>query len=374
MIRSIEHRLLYSDERFHAAFPSIARLKNGQLLLAFRRARDCAWLIDSEKRRELDFTSRVDHLDSRSHIALINLDAKGRPLSDEVDCLPMDPEAGDQDPSLLVLENGQVLLSSFSYYPLPSDIAPHVKGARTLGNSEDHFLFWGSHVSIRKADSRTWRYHHLFLPPSPAPDRAISPNGAKCIAGASRGQATEWNGKLWVPVYGESRHAAAVYQSSNGKDWHFHAIIACDSTGTIRFQEPALCADPNAGLVCFMRTAGADKDYLATTVSRDGAHWSEPKLHNLTGHPHHPLRLRDGRVLLTYGFRSQPSGVRAVILDQPTADPDLAREWIIRDDGLGSDLGYPWSTQLADNTILTVYYMTSQRGLREIWGSWIKLE
>ena len=32
----------------------------------------------------------------------------------------------------------------------------------------------------------------------------------------------------------------------------------------------------------------------------------------------------------------------------------------------GTDLGYPWSTQLADNTILTVYYMTSQRGLREI--------
>ncbi len=63
-----------------------------------------------------------------------------------------------------------------------------------------------------------------------------------------------------------------------------------------------------------------------------------------------------------------------MILDQPTADPDLARDWIIRDDGLGTDLGYPWSTQLSDNTVLTVYYMTSQRGLREIWGSWITLE
>ena len=134
---------------------------------------------------------------------MINLDAKGQPLSDEVDCLPMDPEAGDQDPSLLVMENGQILLSSFSYYPLPSDIAPHVKGARTLGNSEDYFLFWGSHVSIREADSRTWRYHHLFLPPSRCPASDITKRRER-IAGASRGQATEWSGKLWVPVYGEA--------------------------------------------------------------------------------------------------------------------------------------------------------------------------
>ena len=63
-----------------------------------------------------------------------------------------------------------------------------------------------------------------------------------------------------------------------------------------------------------------------------------------------------------------------MILDKPTADPDFSREVIIRDDGVGTDLGYPWSAQLADNTVLTVYYMTSQRGLREIWGSWITLE
>jgi len=374
LIRSIEHKLLYSDERFHAAFPSIAKLKSGQLLLAFRRARDCAWLIDSEKRRELDFTSRVDHLDSRSHIAMINLDAKGQPLSDEVDCLPIDPEAGDQDPSLLVLEDGRVLLTSFSYYHLPRDVAQYVKGARRFGDSGDFFLSWGSHISVRDANSNEWLYHHRFLPRSATFGRTISPSGIKQKAGAARGQAVEWNGEVWVPIYGENQHAAALYRSRNSKDWAFQSIIACDSTRTIHFQEPALCTDPNTGLTCFMRTAGARKDYLATAVSRDGIHWSEPKLHNLTGHPHHPLRLRDGRVLLTYGFRSQPSGVRAVILDQPTADPDLAREWIIRDDGLGSDLGYPWSTQLADNTILTVYYMTSQRGLREIWGSWIMLE
>ncbi len=305
---------------------------------------------------------------------MINLDAKGRPLSDKVDCLPMDPEAGDQDPSLLVLENGRVLLTSFSYYHLPSDVAQYLKGARRLGDSGDYFLSWGSHISVRDADSEQWLYHHRFLPRSASFGRMISPTGNKQKAGASRGQATEWSGNIWVPVYGESRHSAALYQSSNGKDWHFHAIVACDSTGTIQYQEPALCADPDTGLVCFMRTAGADKDYLATAVSRDGIHWSEPKLHNLAGHPHHPLRLRDGRVFLTYGYRNQPSGVRAVILDQPTADPDLAREWIIRDDGRGTDLGYPWSTQLADNIVLTVYYTTSQHGLREIWGSWITLE
>ena len=162
---------------------------------------------------------------------MINLDAKGQPLSDEVDCLPMDPEAGDQDP-LPCYGKHQILLSSFSYYPLPSDIAPHVKAQELLVTQR--ILYSGGHVSIREADNRTWRAHHLFLPPSWCPvERYHQTREAQ--GGTSRGQATEWSGKLWVPVYGESRHAAALYQSSNGEDWHF-AIIACDSTGTIRFQ------------------------------------------------------------------------------------------------------------------------------------------
>ena len=115
MIRSIEHKLLYSDERFHAAFPSIARLKNGQLLLAFRRARDCAWLIDSEKSRTLDFTSRVDHLDSRSHIAMINLDAKGQPLSDGLTACQWILKQEIRIPRYLLWKTASTAL--FLYYP-----------------------------------------------------------------------------------------------------------------------------------------------------------------------------------------------------------------------------------------------------------------
>ena len=51
-----------------------------------------------------------------------------------------------------------------------------------------------------------------------------------------------------------------------------------------------------------------------------------------------------------------------MILDQPTADPDLAR-LDCKDDG-GTDLGYPQHT-VVGQPVLTVYYMTSQRGLKK---------
>ena len=54
-----------------------------------------------------------------------------------------------------------------------------------------------------------------------------------------------------------------------------------------------------------MRTAGAGKDYLPLPY-HGRIHWSEPKLHNLTGHPHHPLCLRDGRVFRLMGTAASP--------------------------------------------------------------------
>jgi len=41
----------------------------------------------------------------------------------------------------------------------------------------------------------------------------------------------------------------------------------------------------------------------------------------------------------------------------------------LRDDGFGSDLGYPSSIQLEDGRILTVYYMQTSKSLPEINGT-----
>ena len=72
------------------------------------------------------------------------------------------------------------------------------------------------------------------------------------------------------------------------------------------------------------------------------------------GLPSHLLRLADGRLLMTYGYRRKPFG------NQARVSEDYGRTWsaalIVSDDGAGGDLGYPSTAQFADGSPLTVWY------------------
>jgi hypothetical protein len=76
------------------------------------------------------------------------------------------------------------------------------------------------------------------------------------------------------------------------------------------------------------------------------------------GNPPAMIRLRDGRLCLTYGYRSAPFGIRARVSE------DGGKRWgdviHLRDDGGCSDLGYPRSIQRRDGTIVTTYYFNEQ--------------
>jgi hypothetical protein len=72
------------------------------------------------------------------------------------------------------------------------------------------------------------------------------------------------------------------------------------------------------------------------------------------GLPSHLLRLRDGRLLMTYGYRRKPFG------NQARVSRDHGRTWsepiVISDDGVMGDLGYPSTVELASGELLTAWY------------------
>lgn len=72
------------------------------------------------------------------------------------------------------------------------------------------------------------------------------------------------------------------------------------------------------------------------------------------GNPPAMIRLRDGRLCLTYGYRAAPFGIRSRLSE------DGGRTWgdviHLRDDGGCSDLGYPRTIQRPDDTVVTAYY------------------
>ena len=80
------------------------------------------------------------------------------------------------------------------------------------------------------------------------------------------------------------------------------------------------------------------------------------KLHKIAGGlPSHLLKLRDGRLLMSYGYRrTAPYGNRCRI------SSDDGESWsnpiLISSDSPMSDLGYPSTVELSDGTMVTVWY------------------
>ena len=93
---------------------------------------------------------------------------------------------------------------------------------------------------------------------------------------------------------------------------------------------------------------------LQSESSDGGKTWSVPQPIGVWGLPSHLLRLKDGRLLMSYGYRRAPFGNQARI------SADHGRTWseavTIPADGAGWDLGYPSTVQLDDDSLVTVWY------------------
>ncbi len=109
--------------------------------------------------------------------------------------------------------------------------------------------------------------------------------------------------------------------------------------------------------------AGRRSGVLWQFESSDGGYtWTEPRPTEILGKPPHLIKLRDGRVLVTFGYRHAPFGQRACLSKDDGQTWDSANVIVLRDDGGSVDLGYPASVELDDGTILTVYYQIDQPG------------
>ena len=186
------------------------------------------------------------------------------------------------------------------------------------------------------------------------------------------------------PVYGSGPGGAPlgyVWRGTDGgRTWRLYPV---GSPG----DESAFIEVTPGHVLCLSRTAGQESGgYLIQRWSDDsGATWSQALNTNVwtPNSPPHLLKLRDGRILLSHGYRSDPMGVRAVLSEDGGQTWDVDNTVVLRDDGghlgelrpegsAGSDVGYPHSTQLSDGSVLTVYYITPADRVTHIastrWG------
>ena len=148
--------------------------------------------------------------------------------------------------------------------------------------------------------------------------------------------------------------------TDGGCTWNFVAWINAEVKGYAIMPSTIRLSDRE--LFTAIRRRDDSRAWIETYRSLDnGEHWNletEPAPDLGTGNPPSMIRLKDGRVCLTYGHRAAPFGIRARL------SKDGGRTWepeiILRDDGGGTDLGYPRTVQRPDGKIVTIYYFHDQ--------------
>jgi hypothetical protein len=361
-IRKLEDFVIYKDDKFYSSFPSIVRRPDGELLVAFRRAPE----------RRILGEPATDHTDPNSYLMLVRSRDGGKDWSQTPELIYANPFGGSQDPCMVQLRDGSILCTSYGWALLKAEAAAGLKNAFCHGN----FAFLGGYL-LRSGDGgHTWQ--SPIIPP-PTPGETVFDPFGKQVPAYNRGAMCQGkDGRVyWVVASKTSTLPGApgthlFISADQGSTWHYSCPVATDAK--VLFNETSLYETPKGDLVAFMRTGGLD-DHTAVARSVDQAKSFQPwQDAGFQGHPHYALRLPDRRVLLVYGYRHAPFGVRARVLDPECKTLAAAPEIVLRDDGGNGDLGYPWAALLSKHRAIVVYYFNSANGTRHIAGTTLAIE
>jgi hypothetical protein len=161
-----------------------------------------------------------------------------------------------------------------------------------------------------------------------------------------------------------------LISEDKGMTWTYSCPVAEDNE--VIFNEASIYETPKGDLVAFIRTASYEDQAVIARSTDGGKSFGQWESMGFQGHPLQATRLPDDRVLLVYGYRHQPYGIRARILNAECTDFATAEEIVLREDGGNGDIGYPWAVVLDDHHALITYYFNIDNGTRHIAGTIIE--
>lgn len=313
-----DHVAIVSDPTKHFAFPGVARLQNGDLVVVYREGT----VHGNEPIGKVSLSRSLDG---------------GRTWLPRVTALDR-PGRDDRDPTVFQMSDGTALLLSNS----------------CLCTSRDSGKTWS-------APLRT---------PVFGPNGAVEDEDGGIVYGGQErfmAQPITQIGTRKVYLNADSAHRSL----DKGQSWQrvsvaAHTLYMPGPTDYVWYDEPFMCVVPGKFWVFALRV---DLDGFARIVrSPDrGKTWGPIIQTPVWGYPQHLLPLKDGRLLMTYGYRRSPWGIRACLSSDNGKTWATDDEIILRMDAgtpegqprkvSDRDLGYPVSVQLPDGSVFTVYYM-----------------
>ena len=347
-LRKVFDAVVYRDEGFYCGpGPSVAALPDGDLLVFFRGHR--AW---NKGILHMHYHPTTEQRVARSQDG-------GRTWSE-----PRVLAAGGQCPCVTLLKDGTLLFVTHRWEPVPPRMREQIPETPAFREQPWPHLCVGTEVWRSEDGGERWQ-GPFWVDDVPGLEPAIEGCHAPVYL---RGFIVELSDfTLALPVYASGVGCIMVVSSDGGRTWQHRGRPArCAPDSPLAFNEWTLQETPSGELVAFMRSELPPErggGWLHTARSSDGGHsWSEPKREELWGYPHCPLAMPSGRVLLCYGYRREGRGVRCRLLDAECAQIAEAEEFVLRDDGVTSDLGYPHACLLSDGRAMVAYYLHDREG------------
>jgi hypothetical protein len=339
-INVLETRIISHDPQYYHGWPTLARRRNGDLLLAYSGGRQ-------------------DHVCPFGRVELMVSHDHGQSWSWPQ--VLLDSPIDDRDAGVLETAKGTLLVTTFSSLAYESILTeaqrkrpgePGAWSAEQLNSwlavdnrltAEQRHAELGQWM-IRSTDGGlSWSARYPTIVNSPHGPIQLS-DGRLLYAGKEL-----WTGQRRIGVC-ESR--------DDGQTWQWLAQIparAGDDPG--EYHELHAVETGDGRLVAHIRNHNKANsgEVLQTESSDGGKSWAVPRPIGVWClQPSFLLRLRAGRLLMTYGYRRTPFGNQARYSD------DWGRTWseplIISGDGLGPDLGYPSTVEMEDGSLLSAWY------------------
>ncbi len=164
---------------------------------------------------------------------------------------------------------------------------------------------------------------------------------------------------------GKEGRVFAARTNDGGISWRFLSWIGDEPSGYAIM--PATVRISDRELLTTIRRREGDHSFIEVYRSMDnGINWDQ--LANAVddtgvGNPPAMIKLKDGRICLIYAYRSEESEIRegkktSDIRAKLSSDngKTWSKEYVLRNDGSGRDIGYPRVVQRSDGKIVVVYY------------------
>jgi len=333
----LETKVISNNPEFYHGWPTVARRANGELWLTWSGGRDAHVCPFGQV---VGMTSRDDGKTWTWPRVLL------------------DTATDDRDSGVLETAKGTLIVSTFTSLAYEQYLKDHLSGKKSHFIADGKLANWQA-AHVRLSDEERQAELGQWIIRSTDGGRSWSPQ-IPTIVNSPHGPIQLKDGRLLYAgkqLWTKERKIGVCESKDDGLTWQWLAEIPArkGDDAAQSYHELHAVEAADGTLIAQIRNHNeADKGGTLQSESKDGGKtWSEP--HAVCfGLPSHLLKLRDGRLVMTYGHRRKPFG------NQARVSSDNGKTWsseiIISGDGKGGDLGYPSTVELADGTLLTVWY------------------